>query len=928
MYNEFIDKYLNDMLAGYADYHKKLTPGQEIELEMRYKNINAEVFEDLHSNILKDKRFINHRLECSINIISSNVYERNKDTTQYVRKMLFSNGEFAADSYYTKLSVIKPLTIKDYIDYNIRLSLETPSTKFPTKPNAHIRVKIRFSADYAAAKSSTYKAKSSTDKTSPKWRFDLTAVKSGTLKDLGPSLKEIKQNIFKKELSPDNFAKLLREYIDSYEIEIEYIGADIPVIDDFQVSKQLFAMINPNYLKELVTVDEIYHIAQYISSPARLSMFKQGHYRLKQLLNAVIALNKNTYQEIWPPINHYVTDKADGKRAVISINGNRCRILMSDGLIEHMTDPTFTPGDIIIADAELIEGQGLYVFDVMVFKNDNVSKLEFSQRLALLGDVVAAVRPMLPEGMAVSHKEYVQITENIEAAFRAVYEKKYPYTLDGIIIVEPGRIYTETKNYKWKPLEYMTVDFLAIKCPADMLGIKPYNPMRGKDLYLLFVGIDNQAREKLGLGLLAKYKQILPSVPARYYPVQFSPSSSPLAYLYYHDKSLEDCDRRIIELSLPDDTDVGDVPLKWIFHKIRTDRQFEKEYFGNDFKTAELTFINYVDPFVFEDLFKEPTSYFRKNASSIYDAPNKFKRFVISMLFKNNLSGSKWVIDEAAGRGADLQRYQEIGVENALFMDIDATAISELISRKFAIFANKKRFAKTWFADSQNKRGGAAELTTQYDRIQGIEYDKIIVRDHKSMTVHTLVMDLKTPRGEIIASTMQYGLNPGIVDAIVCNFAIHYLCDTIENLRNVLHFNADMLKPGGLFIFTTMDGEAIFKLLSGLSSGQRWESRENDVVKYAIVKKYQGNTLSQTSQMISIKLPFTDEYMDEPLCNIDLVISEAKKLGFSLELNDSMLTYYNKFAAVNRGLADKLTEEDKKYIGLHKYVSLRLVKKK
>lgn len=100
----------------------------------------------------------------------------------------------------------------------------------------------------------------------------------------------------------------------------------------------------------------------------------------------------------------------------------------------------------------------------------------------------------------------------------------------------------------------------------------------------------------------------------------------------------------------------------------------------------------------------------------------------------------------------------------------------------------------------------------------------------------------------------------------------------------------------------------------------------NGVLKYALRKNYRGDKLAQAGQLVSVLLPFTDEMYQEPLCNIDTVISEASKLGFELELHASMSTYMDKFQKADRALYDKLTDEDKLYIGLHSFVSLRLVR--
>ncbi|QYB17642.1 putative mRNA-capping enzyme [Pacmanvirus S19] len=933
MSGNFTDKMINELINKYAQETANLSAGENIELEIRFKDTTRDAFEAVYNAINDNPEFANPILECSVNVISENVYERSvggkTDETQYIRKMTFEKGSIISDEYMQKIRLMRPIQMNDYIKYSVGLSRESKSKKFSTSNNALVRFKVRVSFDYIGSPSHP-----------ARWRFDLTAVKFGVLSEIGASLKMIKNELFTEALSPSNFIRELNfNMIDSYEIEIEYI--DLPAnftVDDLHIAKKVFSLVNPQYISEIAYQEEIYHIAEHIILNLNvLHMYKNPTHRLKQLGNQAIALSKNTYvNDVFPPDQYFATDKADGKRAIISVNGNRCRILMSDGMMEFIQGEQFIPGEITIADAELIYDSQLvkpkktdkftlYVFDVMVYKNDNVSKSGFAVRATHLVDASKLIDALVNlEGNHAQSKNYVRLDkDNLENGLREVWENDFPYIVDGLIITEPDEPYMTTKNYKWKPYERNTIDFLAVKCPQKLLGIKPYDVIKGKDLYILFVGINHQMREKLGLGFIPQYHLLFPKNDSGYYPIQFTPSANPLAYIYYHDSKLGDIDRQIIELARDKDN------TTWLFHQVRTDRKLEKNYFGNDFRIAELTFLNYIDPFNFEDLWKPSGSYFTKTAGDIYMASNKFKRFIISILLKDNLSGTKWVIDEAAGRGGDLHRYQEIGVENALFIDIDPTAIAELIRRKFAFFAVKKRHVRNWMQNG--KQGGdldgkTTKVVTAYDRVHDIEYDKLIVKDMKSLTVHTLVADLKAPASDLIAHTFQFGLNVGIVDGVVCNFALHYMCDTIEHIRNLLIFNAKMLKIGGLFIFTVMDGKAVFELLKPLSQGQQWEVRENEVIKYAIKKDYASDKLSQTGQMISVLLPFSDEMYQEPLCNVDTVISEASKLGFEVELNSSMGTMFDRFAKADRALSDRLTADDKEYISLHRYVSLRKIR--
>lgn len=889
--SDFINKQLSDLLAKYNQH----ADTGSLELEIRFKDITYDVFKIVYESMKENPDFVNPTLECSVNIINENIYEKG-DNARYIRKITFIDGKSSSDIYMKKERLLRSVYLPDYIKYSVGLSRESTSERFSSNPNAMVRFKSRVSFDLLGKS----------------WRFDLTAVKHGTMKDMGPGLKTIRDKMFPAAMSVDNFMRYIDPaIIDSYEIEIEYIGNPPIMPEDLSVAKLVFSLVNPTYLQEIAYQEEIHHVAEYIAdNPA---MFKNPSFRLKHLGNQAIALSKTLYYtDVFPPIGYYLTDKADGKRAIVSVDGKRCRII-TDTLLELGTN---TPGAITIVDAELVDNT-LYLFDVMVIENENVSGESFAARMVHLTNAANIINEIVSESMDVKPKRYVLLEKDkLEQGFSEVFYDEYPYTIDGLILTEPGKSYKETKNYKWKPYDRNTIDFLAIVCPQELIG--QYPQVDEHTLYLLFVGINKLMREKLGLGFINFYKKLFPQVNTAYFPIQFSPSSNPTAYLYYHPTSGEPIDRKVVELSRNEDN------TKWIFHRVRTDRLLEKNYYGNDFRIAELTYINYIDIFRLEDLWTQ-SGYFTKTAPPMYTAPNRFKRYVISMLIKDNLSKSKWIIDEGAGRGGDLHRYQEVGVENALFIDIDSTAIAELIRRKFTYFASKRRHTKGWFDGKKKVRGGANNRSTGTRNldVHNFEYVKLVTKDTPTLTVHTLVKDLKSPPQELVVSTLQYGLGPGLVDGIVCNFAFHYMCDTIEHMRGLLMFNAEMLKRGGLFIFTVMDGAKVHELLRNKPVGASWDAFVDNVKKYSIRRDYAGDTLAAVGQTISVLLPFSDEMYPEPLCNIDVVINEAKKLGFELELRGSMSEYLSKFARIDKTLYGALSADDKKYIDLHSYVSLR-----
>jgi hypothetical protein len=65
---------------------------------------------------------------------------------------------------------------------------------------------------------------------------------------------------------------------------------------------------------------------------------------------------------------------------------------------------------------------------------------------------------------------------------------------------------------------------------------------------------------------------------------------------------------------------------------------------------------------------------------------------------------------------------------------------------------------------------------------------------------------------------------------------------------------------------------------------------------------------------------------DEPLCNLKYVAKEAKALGLEVEINESMGDSFDEYRRKYKSIADKLTDEDKKYVSLHKIITFKLKK--
>jgi len=950
---------LRRILSAYRSSHLS---GAGTEFEIRFKDVTVDIFKQAYIKLQQKILPLVPTIATSINVISKNIHGRSSQES-YIRTLMFVGGEKTRDIYSTKKSIHQPLMQTDFMRYTMNVNQETVTAPFSVNPQAVVRIKVR--AEFQLT---------------PDWRIDLTAVKESNMQALGKELPNIKKQMFPADISVDNFLERVQyDMIDRYELEAEWTG-DALATENIQVVidalRELLAgeqLKDSNYKSTLRTVSNLLH-------------GRKGDIGLKQLLNQAISITKNTYaQTIYPPIGYYVTDKADGIRCCAYLHAGHTQLdLLADklytytlnaavpavelptvkelptsivkeapvavaeklpaelpvkelpaelpiasalpaqaspiatggfglnagsyvglALLDKYMIPTFgifAGGDplpeekpAVVCDCELLsDPTRILLFDCMYY--GSILTGGYGERIQHLQQIAPIMNAFVP----VESKKIKEIRD-LSADIGEIYNSKHDYETDGLILTEPSKPYMSTKNYKWKPIENTTIDFMAVLCPHEWLGADPYVKVAGKDLYLLFVGVSHKMRLRLGLGLLPGYSKLF-NVSGEYYPVQFSPSIDKYAYLYWHDPSLGNIDHKIVELrrQLAEHS--------WDFVRIRTDRLNEKNYYGNDFRIAEITYMNYVDVFEYRDLLEPSVGYFSRESSNIYLAGNKYRRFVISLLIKNNLQGAKNVIDEAAGKGADLHRYQEVSVSHLLCIDRDQSAIVELVRRKFDMFEVKRRRVQKW-TDGGN----------QLPHV---------------MTVHTMVRDMTAPVAGLTADTSKIFL-PGTVDGIVCNFAIHYFCDDVQNIRNLLKYNAIMLKLGGVFMFTTMNGAKIFDALKSVDSGGQYEiedgSTDPDYIygsgsKYIIKKLYTGNKFANCGQKIAVRLPFADDLREEPLANIDFIIAECSKLGMELELNSSFSVWMDKFKHADGELYSKLTTGDKEYIDMHQFVTVRKIK--
>lgn len=894
------------------------TEAGNIELELRLDPVSAEEFTAIRS--AATAKYGRATVSRSVNIIASEANMKGRPHVQNIITYVHGGAVRLPPQYSTKTRLVQPAVIqRDGLHYRVGVARESPAQPMRVLTNALLRYKVRFSWEIAGENGLI-------------WSLDMTIVKRANVNDGEAILGAIRDEMFLPEIpSPEDA---------TYEIEVELkrAGADGRVrASDFGIIDTIIELIHPDHINALAYQRAV-HDAAVLIGVVNPSLYKSPSHRLKQLVPQVEAISRVTFRRLGSIIGHWATLKLDGERCLVHVNNSRCTIILADSVLEYTTDVplyghTLADGEIIgcgsggARTAKCAEAFTIHLFDVIMIE-DEKSASDISARIASLPTACDVINARLGANGKAVPKHYVRL-DNVQRDISAIWDSRGDMPVDGLIISEPNRPYLTTQHYKWKPTEQNTIDFMIIKCPDNITGVAPY--VGPGTVYLLFVGIEHEMRTRLGIGFMRGYREMFPETSGRYYPVQFSPSVNPLAYIW--NSEIPDLHGKIGEFSLSGARDCHD--CEWVFHRVRNDRRVGTSYYGNNFYVAETIYMNYIDDFPLCELWGGGgDTYFTRNADERYRASNDYKRVVINSLFGVHIRDSTYIFDAAAGRGADLARYRRIAARTLLAVDIDAAAIAELIDRKYA-----RRAPVT-----NAKTGGGL-----YARFPTINGDALLERDAGNTTIYASVMDLSRPAADLVERIMRYGCGPGTATAFVCNFALHYFCNSAAQLREFLTFAHTICAPGARLIFTVMNGAAVEK---AIAAGP-WQVSEDGGIKYYIKHKNaagvvadgasikgggKGSSAPSTKaallakaaavpsdmfgKMIDIKLPFTDKLMSEPLCYIDAVARVARDVGLTMVETDGFSGYNSEFERNNAVMHAKLTPGDIAYIAMHSYIVL------
>jgi hypothetical protein len=871
------------IVAEYCSFVATKTASKELEIKL---SLDDEVFRSLYTKIidLAESSCINQSLNTVTDVnpdtgMPLKVDDRKKFKSREMitdrKEITFVAAKKVKESCMRKTKLHYGNVHHGSVKYQLAFSKEESIQTINMSTVTQIRLKYRSSIII-------------TDH--PDWRFDFTIVKLVT-PDQFQNIATIRDAWFGKQVDVKDFLNRLTPDAKT-ELEIEYIGQSV---DPEQLRASIDSVMTTltNLLDPDAAKDDAYHkiiaeIADLVIKDKKQAKSFKFKNTLKQLVNQPLPLDPATYRNhVVPAIqNYWIADKADGERCIVYITHEQ---LWTVSTTEAVSYP-LKSSDTIVLDTERV-GDTYYVFDC-IFKTTPMEG-PFSERLAAVAEICGKFN-----AIALVPKQMSRLdTKTAGKLIKQFYSNK-KYEVDGLIFTPESDSYFDAIVYKWKPPERQTVDCLVMRAPDSVLGIEPYIPKAKHTLMFLFNGINIETFKKLGLTEPRGYDEIFPQTSPTFFPAALMPSSNPLAYMYYHPDTCnitaDQLNGHVAELGIvvTGDRDT----LEWVFHKLRSDRDSQVSKgigYGNAYKTAELIYENYRNPFTFEMLtdFKQLGSYFNETKSVIYKPVTRFNGFVKSMILRQ-LESMDLVIDLAGGHGQDLFVLDSLGVKNVLFIDKDKEALVEINVRKYHLGESK--------------------------------YYVFGTAPKRHPNLWTMEADLTEP-ATAVSNKIQtsFPIRAASAGGVVMNFAIHYIVNSVESRQNLFDLVNMLVKPGGVFIFTCFDGRRVYEFLESTETGKTMDLTTDDgTSKFSIRKDYDNAAKFEPYGLkIGVVHPFSSgEYYQETLLDLAWVLSIFKEQNWTIIQNSSFGDWIDRYQKFDKAIP--LDRSDKIYASLYSYCSV------
>lgn len=633
----------------------------------------------------------------------------------------------------------------------------------------------------------------------------------------------------------------------TYELEIEFENKSS------QLDNKL---IVDDLIKIITIISQAFYQTSFLITVSDIHRYQQEFKMTSNIfLNPVTMFRRHLNVENPHNIlkDYTVTNKADGQRCGLYVARDRRMIMITPSLQVTWTGITAGDdshsGDFI--DGEYIAEKQLFcIFDVYRFRgrdtrglplmksDEDTIKNPLNSRLGCARTFVddlrtkfrmtASLTPLRIETKLFLAGDGLAMEECIQT----LLDTKFEYETDGLIFTprsssvappDDRKGKTWLRVYKWKPPHLNTIDFL-VKISGDET-FDPVDKVSAKkgDLYVsrtpgedVVYPRETMTGEYVPRKLpddLQKVADTNTRIPSVFQPTV---PRDPDAYQFLipiNDKGLTvDSqgnrveDNTIVECSFDIDT------RRWSILRTRYDKTYQyrvlrEPQYGNDINTANSIWTSIHVP-VTEDMIRkfasnppdatyEDDMYYRddlKRGSRIFNDVYDFHNRIKDLLYKQNVKKDDTLLELAVGRAGDLNKWKRVKPSKVVGVDISLSNITSPTQGSAVRYIN-------------DKRKHPHDYLPPCLFVQGdMTVYPLLDQEDKYMPILT---------GQETAPTDYLSKFEGLskFDAISCQFAMHYACESEEIFRA---FARNLQKYGKDVLFgTCSDGKSIYSLLAG-----------------------------------------------------------------------------------------------------------------
>jgi hypothetical protein len=642
---------------------------------------------------------------------------------------------------------------------------------------------------------------------------------------------------------PANSKKTVRDMLKQthfYELEIEFVNRETKID-----SKLIVA----DLLKIMGQLSRAYYQTNFLIPVSDIQRYQQEFKLTSNIfLNPVTLFRRHLKPDNVNSIlkDYTVTNKADGYRVGLYVARDRRVLLVRPTLQLVWTGITANDdshtGDFL--DGEFIADKQLFcIFDVYRFRNKDVRNLPLMKtnsdsRLNCAKMFIEDLRSqfhMAPSLTPLRIETKLFLSGDgiaMEEAIKTMLTTEFEYETDGLIFTprtspvapsEDRKGKTWLRVYKWKPPHMNTIDFLIKILPDETFD--PLMKVKAKkaELYVsrtpgddIIYPRETMTGEYVPRKLPDELKKVADSntrIPSVFQPTV---PRDPDAYQLYVATNEKDLtidsagnrveDNTIVECSFDIET------RRWNILRTRYDKTFQyrvlhEPQYGNDIATANSVWTSIHVPVTAEmvktfvsnppDDTYEDDMYYRddlKRCSRIFNDVYDFHNRIKDELYKENIKQDDTLLELGVGRGGDLNKWKRVKPSKVVGVDISESNITSPTQGSAVRYIMDKRKHPRDFLPPCLFVVGDMSVYPLFE--QEDKYMPILTEKEKAPTAYLADFE---------------GLQS--FNAISCQFALHYACETEETFRN---FAKNLQKYGkGLFFGTCSDGKSIYSLLAG-----------------------------------------------------------------------------------------------------------------